>query len=154
MKQYIDKSALVEEIERRKKYYENIQMIKPVYESNIEDFNELLSFLDTLEVKEVDIRSEVSNWWNSHYAGVKQGYTFEGYSGHYMDNSTIVNLAQYFYELGIKSQTKDMIEALHTEYEKGRADVIADTLSWLENCWPRYCSNQTIIEGFKEAIKD
>jgi hypothetical protein len=50
----IDKAAVVAEIERRKKYYENIQMIKPVYESNIEDLNELLSFLDTLEVKEVD----------------------------------------------------------------------------------------------------
>ena len=55
MGQYILKSALVAEIERRKNYYENIQMIKPVYESNIEDFNELLSFLDTLEVKDLDI---------------------------------------------------------------------------------------------------
>ena len=51
------------------------------------------------------------------------------------------------------SNDEGMIEALRTEYEKGRADVIADTLSWLENCWPRYCSNHTIIEGFKEAIK-
>lgn len=50
-------------------------------------------------------------------------------------------------------EVKDANEALRTEYEKGRADVIADTLSWLENCWPRYCSNQTIIEGFKEAIQ-
>ena len=48
---------------------------------------------------------------------------------------------------------KDMQDALRMEYEKGRADVIADTLSWLENVWPQYCSNQTIIEGFKEAIK-
>ena len=52
------------------------------------------------------------------------------------------------------SNDEGMIEALRTEYEKGRADVIADTLSWLENCWPQYCSNQTIIEGFKEAIKE
>ena len=52
-----------------------------------------------------------------------------------------------------KPTDKDMIEALRTEYEKGRADVIADTLSWLANVWPQYCSNQTIIEGFKEAIK-
>ncbi|WP_288888046.1 hypothetical protein [uncultured Eubacterium sp.] len=48
---------------------------------------------------------------------------------------------------------KDMQDALRMEYEKGSADVIADTLSWLENCWPKYCSNQTIIEGYKEAIK-
>jgi hypothetical protein len=50
-------------------------------------------------------------------------------------------------------EVKDANEALRTEYEKGRADVIADTISWLENCWPKYCSNQTIIEGYKEAIK-
>lgn len=51
-------------------------------------------------------------------------------------------------------EVKDANEALRTEYEKGRADVIADTLSWLANCWPQYCSNQTIIEGFKEAMKE
>jgi len=50
----VDKAAIVTEIERIKKYYENIQMIKPVYESNIEDLNELLSFINTLEVKEVE----------------------------------------------------------------------------------------------------
>jgi len=54
MAKYIPLDILVAEIERRKKYYENLQMIKPVYESNIEDLNELLSFLNTLEVKEVD----------------------------------------------------------------------------------------------------
>ena len=53
MTHLIDKDSIAAEIERRKKYYENIQKIKPVYESNIEDFNELLSFIDTLEVKEV-----------------------------------------------------------------------------------------------------
>jgi hypothetical protein len=55
MKQYVSKDAVLAEIERRKKYYENIQMIKPVYESNIEDLNELHSFLDNLEMKEVDL---------------------------------------------------------------------------------------------------
>ena len=48
----------------------------------------------------------------------------------------------------------DMKEALRTEYEKGRADVIADTLSWLANCWPQYCDNPNIIDGFKQAIKE
>lgn len=54
MAKYIPLDILVAEIERRKKYYENLQMIKPVYESNIEDLNELLSFLDTLEAKEIN----------------------------------------------------------------------------------------------------
>ena len=99
MEQYISKSAIMAEIESLKR-------------TTFTNFDEgvnaavqtLLDFLDTLEVKEVDIRSEVSNWWNNHYAGEKKDYTFEGYSGHYLDNSTIVNLVQYFYELGLKSK--------------------------------------------------
>ena len=61
MKQYIDKSALVAEIERIK------------HETNYEPFTDevfgkryvcgsLLSFLDTLEVKEVDLDSEVTHY--------------------------------------------------------------------------------------------
>lgn len=49
-------------------------------------------------------------------------------------------------------EVKDANEALRTEYEKGRADVIADTLSWLANCWPQYCSNPNIIDAYKEGV--
>lgn len=104
MEQYIEKSALVAEIERLAEV-KPIDEFQPQVQNKIDwlsgklfAINSLRVFLDTLEVKDAN-------------------------------------------------------EALHTEYEKGRADVIADTLSWLENCWPRYCSNQTIIDGFKEAIK-
>ena len=97
MAQYIDKSALVAEIDRRVKE-RDFQMKSGCWISSTYMYEDLLDFINTLEVKDAN-------------------------------------------------------EALRTEYEKGRADVIADTLSWLENCWPKYCSNQTIIEGFKEAIK-
>lgn len=99
MEQYILKSAIEDEIERLHKKWE---MGNYVYEK-------LISFLNTLEVKDVDIRSEVSNWWNNYYAGIKKDYTFEGYTGHYFDNSTIVSLAQYFYELGLKAQNKNIL---------------------------------------------
>ena len=98
MAQYISKSALIAEIERR----------------FLEDYN-----TDDVEMDEV-----------------AQG---------------VLASLKYFIDT---LEVKDANEALRTEYEKGRADVIADTLSWLDNCWPRYCSNQTIIEGFKEAIKE
>ena len=52
-----------------------------------------------------------------------------------------------------KPTDEDMKEALRAEYEKGRVDVIADTLSWLANCWPQYCDNPNIIKAFEEAIK-
>lgn len=103
MEQYISKNALVAEIKRLIKHSEMVAdhntQITELVSRELDALYHLISFLDTLEVK-------------------------------------------------------DAIDALRTEYEKGRADVIADTLSWLENCWPKYCSNHTIIEGFKEAIKD
>lgn len=60
----------------------------------------------------------------------------------------------YWYKkyLNEKQKNKYIIEALRTEYEKGRADVIADTLSWLANVWPQYCSNPNIIDAYKEGV--
>lgn len=105
MEQHISKSALIAEIKR----LQNDEFLCDSYDMAT-GFQSALrmvqEFIDTLEVKEVDIRSEVSNWWNSHYAGVKQGYTFEGYSGHYMEISTIISLAQHFYELGMAESNK------------------------------------------------
>jgi len=96
----IDKDTVVAEIERRKKYYENIQMIKPVYESNIEDFNELLSFLDTLEVKEVNLDKEIRRYrMNNPIIGHREGTLYD-----YMANA-----AKHFFELGLKAQKGDNI---------------------------------------------
>lgn len=103
MKQYIDKSALVAEIERRNVICKKValdlrtQENKDYYQGKAEAYKEVLDILDTLEVKEAN-------------------------------------------------------EALRTEYEKGRADVIADTLSWLANVWPQYCSNSNIIDAYKEGV--
>ena len=91
MEQYIDKAAIVTEIERRKKYYENIQMIKPVYESNIEDLNELLSFINTLDVKDVDLEQEFDKCC--------ENYIF--------DDECEVFTARRFFELGFKVQKRE-----------------------------------------------
>ena len=100
MAQYIDKSALVAEIERRKKYYENIQMIKPVYESNIEDFNELLSFLNTIEAKEADLEKEIEL--------VKGDYEQVDVAW----NNDFDFIARHFFELGCKTNnTSNSFEA-------------------------------------------
>ena len=92
----IDKDALVAEIERRIKE-RDIQMKQGCWVSSTYMYEDLLDFIDTLEVKDAN-------------------------------------------------------EALRTEYEKGRADVIADTLSWLANVWPQYCSNPNIIDAYKEGV--
>lgn len=96
MKQYINKSALVAEIERRMKL-RDFQMKSGCWISSTYMYEDLLDFINTIEVKDAN-------------------------------------------------------EALRTEYEKGRADVIADTLSWLANVWPQYCSNPNIIDAYKEGV--
>lgn len=46
----IDKATVVAEIKRIRTYYENLQMIKQVYNGHIDNCDDLLDFLDTLEV--------------------------------------------------------------------------------------------------------
>ncbi len=57
---------------------------------------------EDLEIKEVDIEKEIIDWWNAHYSS--KAYTFEGYTGHYVENSTLIEIAKHFFELGIKVQ--------------------------------------------------
>ena len=111
MVQYIDKSTLVAEIERVKEFYENIQKLKPVYESNIEDCNDLLSFLDTLEVKEVDLKEEIKNRIDSLsnlYCYMEDLFNGKEEEGIYPIPEKVTNelfeFAKHFYVLGLNAQ--------------------------------------------------
>ena len=57
MKAYIDKSALVAEIERLKTIYNDDENIHHIVKYNI--LVDILSFLGTLEVKEADLDNEI-----------------------------------------------------------------------------------------------
>ena len=63
MEQYIPKSALVAEIERRRNICKKVVLDlrteenKDYYQGKAEAYKEALDFLDTLEVKEVDLDS-------------------------------------------------------------------------------------------------
>ena len=63
MKQYIDKSALVAEIERRIKGLKDCHAERVAgYAGEISGLERLLSFLDTLEVIGVDAPSSEGGW--------------------------------------------------------------------------------------------
>jgi D-ribose pyranose/furanose isomerase RbsD len=104
MAQYIDKNALVAELERVKEFYENIQKLKPVYESNIEDCNDLLSFIDTLEVKDVDIEKEIKEQINKYYDDCEQKLKEMDDNDNDFSFMTLDNFAKHFFELGLKAQ--------------------------------------------------
>lgn len=89
MEQYIPKSVVIAEIERIKKEECPIN----TYEGRIKlfYFERFLSFLDTLEVKEVDLEKEISFQWPKFCLNGK-------------DKDSFVKVAKHFFELGLKAQ--------------------------------------------------
>ena len=106
MKEYINKSAVKAELEKRIEETKGMQSkLVKFWAGQISAFKGVLKILDTLEVKEVDLEREVSDWWHVHYAEKSGHYhEFDEYSGHYMLNSTIIDFARYFFELGFKAK--------------------------------------------------
>ena len=107
MEQYINKDALVAEINRILSAFENSDA--PVDRLRASTLIGLLSFIDTLEVKELDLEKEVDNFYGMYR---KDGQTFS-----LEDNKECVDwkvdcnpnfekaFAKHFFELGM--QTKE-----------------------------------------------
>lgn len=105
MAQYIYKDAVVAEIERRIK--EVSQIGKASYEIGLCDaYKIVLRFLDTLEVKDVDLEKELIEWHKKHF---KKDGTFIGMSGFYLTNNSQTDIARHFFELGLKASTERRI---------------------------------------------
>lgn len=96
MKQYIDKAALVAEIDRLQEATmdKNQNFLSSYHEGIFDGLSMLENFLDTLEVKEVDLEKEVDKWYNN-----KAPKEFEN-----VLYSDIEKFAKHFFELGIKAQ--------------------------------------------------
>lgn len=101
MKHYIDKDALVAEIERlvsngkvkcQQTQKNNDQLSYIAWSEHIATCGKILSIIDTLEVKEVDLEKEFYNYIE-HYRNRETGYTMFG-------------IAEHFFELGIKAAQK------------------------------------------------
>lgn len=98
MKQYIDKAAIVAEIERRIKETESMQpKFDQFWAGQISAFKGVLKILDTFEVKEVDLNKEI-----------KEEYLKRRYYGGRNNMLVILNelqfnkIAKHFFELGLK----------------------------------------------------
>ena len=93
MAHLIDKSALVAELKRRMDENSRKQIL-PQYFGMIEEDLNILSFLDTLEVKEVDLDKEIDNFWDKNYRKVECGV------------KDIKLIGEHFFELGLKVAQK------------------------------------------------
>jgi hypothetical protein len=101
MAQYVDKDAVVTEIERlisngqtklkeaeeRKDYESYVALAE-----RIATCINILSFLDTLEVKEVDLKKEIQLWIEDNSV-----------NGYYKED--VYETSEHFFELGLKAQT-------------------------------------------------
>lgn len=104
MMQYIDKSAIAAEIKRRIILLENnsdgiISMLASGMFVN--EYKDLLSFLDTLEVKDVDLEKEIDNIWNPRF---NLGWDEKSLLS--INHSGFTTIAKYFFELGLGLKTR------------------------------------------------
>lgn len=93
-------------------YYFNLGDLKECFRNEVAELAKRMGI--TIEANDEDIEKEVTNWWNEYYGCIKKNYTFEGYTGHYMENSTIISLAKHFYELGqLNAQKEECITKIY-----------------------------------------
>ena len=101
MAQYISKSALVAEIEKLKAY---LQIPNAQLEA-IKVCDNVISAIDTLEVKEVDLEKEISNYLDNHNLNIQDGCRIVFNNG---DTPNFLcdfrDIAKHFFELGLKSK--------------------------------------------------
>ena len=93
MEQYIPKSALVAKIEKRMDKNRGKQSL-PQYFGMIEEDLNILSFINTLEVKEVDLDKEIGEYLSTYWHNEKELHPFLGH------------MAKHFFELGMQVSYK------------------------------------------------
>ncbi len=107
MLQYIDKSVLVEDIDRRIKTNKECMLglrNLDYYQGKIDALNDTLSFLDTLEVEveEVDLKKEIYDA-QKRFGDIDEmgGYRILIFDDEFRD------VLRHFYELGLKTKKEE-----------------------------------------------
>ena len=107
MEQYIRKSAVIAEIERLKDqllYGACSSQISMQTRCKEEAYNEVLSFLDTLEVKEVDLEKEIKEQIDKYYEICNKKLEEMGEDDNDISFLTLDGFAKHFFELGLKAK--------------------------------------------------
>ena len=110
MAKYIDKSALVAEIESKLEKYTNRGEESDAKRDGygmywggvLSCLNEIWTLCDTLEVKEADLEKEIDKIWNPRF---NLGWDEKSLLS--MNHEGFTTIAKYFYELGLKTQKKE-----------------------------------------------
>lgn len=102
----IDKDAVVAEIKRRLSLLESgtghPEVVKRV-DGVIKGYKSILSFLDTFEVKEVDLEKEIDSFWDS----CNKHKNEIGCYVIWFNKIELEALAHHFYELGLNARKEE-----------------------------------------------
>ena len=131
MKHLIDKDALVAEIERFKA--EDLQKKSQCKRSGLEKiihqigaYNKVLSFLDTLEVREVGLKEEIDNYISNNFFGSQTMGFFANRTKEEPNDEDIAIVAKHFFELGLS------VNNPITAADRGMAEEIIINLKRVE----------------------
>ena len=94
----IDKSKLIGEIEKRLKEYQDSG--DAYYIPAKRELKEILSFINTIEVKNINIDKEIGLFTTNQLLKKRNHST----GIFHLTQSDVDNIAKYFYELGLKAQ--------------------------------------------------
>ena len=97
----IDKSAVVAEIENLRKHYIEREDFDIGWNMALD---KILSFLDTLEVKEVNLDAECRKYLTEHFNVYEDGILQSKRSGMPLDTFDVIQVARHFFELGLKAK--------------------------------------------------
>lgn len=105
MKQYIDKAALVAEIEKLKEEYA-LCPTRNNYEDGLKEgrligYKDALNKINTLEVREVDLDKELKNLDDTLFD--LDGVAVKGATS-YLTVEDVKDIAKHFFELGLKTR--------------------------------------------------
>lgn len=112
MKQYIDKAAVIAEIERlieinkgfKKTWKWKLKWFYRAIVGRLEVLEGLKIFLNTLEVKGVDLEKEIKEQIDKYYENCNKKLEEMGEDDNDISFLTLDDFARHFYELGLKSQ--------------------------------------------------
>ena len=94
MAQYIPKDALVADIEKNLRFIP--EHVTAFAEGEEHAYHKILSFLDTLEVKEVDVNKEIDNYLLTYWNEEREKFL----------HPFLKKMCVHFFELGITASNK------------------------------------------------
>lgn len=107
MAQYVNKDALVAEITRRKTNIKEYCLQKghdERFDVVPEQLAHILSFIDTLEVKEVDLDSNIRAYLTNYYNVYEDGVLQSKKNSQPLSTYDIIKVAKHFFEFGLQVQ--------------------------------------------------